>query len=183
MQEWITFVIGTLLLAYISRASLRAARSHGFCRFLAWELMLLLFTRNLDSWHDAPAAWNQTLSGILMSLSLFLVLIGYLSLQQFGRQDDRRDDGAALLDFEKTTALVTHGIYRLIRHPMYDSLMAMAAALFFKQISWLNLALALLACALLVLAALIEERENTRYFGEPYREYMQQSKRFVPFLL
>ena len=182
MLELIAFLAGTAVLAYISRASLLVTKSHGFYRFFAWELMLVLVVLNLDGWYDAPLTLDQNISGILMGISLLLVITSYLTLRQFGQQDDNRNE-APLLVFEKTTVLVTQGIYRYIRHPMYSSLIFLDGGLYFKQMSWLSGSIALFACLFLVLAALAEESENIRYFGAKYREYMKRCKRFVPFVL
>jgi len=181
MLEWSAFFAGTAFLSYVSRASLLAPKSHGFYRFLAWELMLVLVVLNINGWYDYTLTLDQKISGLLMGLSLLLVIISYGLLRQFGRQDDNRND-APLLVFEKTTVLVTHGIYRYIRHPMYSSLIFLDWGLFFKRMSWLSGSIALLACVLMVIAALVEENENSRYFGAPYQEYMKRTKRFVPFL-
>lgn len=182
MLETFAFIAGTIGLAYVSRASLRAQGSHGFYRFIAWELMLLLVVHNLKGWYSAPLSWDQTVCGILMGLSLLLALMGYLSLQQFGQRDGRRDD-ETLFTFERTTVLVTHGIFRLIRHPMYSSLILLDWGLFFKKMSWLSGGVAFLAFIFLLLATLAEERENLGYFGERYRAYMRNSKRFIPYLI
>jgi protein-S-isoprenylcysteine O-methyltransferase Ste14 len=182
MLEWIAFIAGTAVLAYISRASLRVTKSHGFYRFFAWELMLVLIVLNMDGWYVVPQTLDQNVSGILMGISLLLVIISYLSLRKFGQQDDNRND-APLLVFEKTTVLVTHGIYRYIRHPMYSSLIFLDWGLFFKKMSWMSGTVALFACLLMVIASFAEESENIRYFGAKYREYMKRNKRFVPFLL
>jgi protein-S-isoprenylcysteine O-methyltransferase Ste14 len=182
LLEGIVFTTATMALTYISRASLRVPRSHGFYRFFAWELMLVLIVLNINGWYSAPLTLDQAISGILMGLSLMLVIISYGILRQFGQQDHNRND-APLLVFEKTTVLVTHGIYRFIRHPMYSSLIFLDWGLFFKRMSWLSGGIALLACILLMIAALVEEAENIRYFGTQYREYMKRTKRFVPFLV
>lgn len=179
--EIIFFAVGTAWLLYVSRDSLRAPRSHGFYRFFAWELMLVLIVLNMDGWYDAPMTIDQIICGMLMSISLLLAVVGYQSLRLFGEQDDNRNDGP-LLVFEKTTVLVTHGIFRYIRHPMYSSLIFLDGGLFMKKMSWSSGSIALVAFALLLLATLAEEMENTRYFGAQYQEYMKRSKRFVPFL-
>jgi len=182
MLEWLAFITGTAFLSYVSRASLRMPKSHGFFRFFAWELMLVLIVLNMDGWYSAPITLDQVVCGLLMAVSLLLVITSYDTLRQHGKPDDSRND-APLLQFEKTTALITHGVYRFIRHPMYSSLIFLDLGLFFKHISWLSGSIALIACIFLVIAALVEEHENIRYFGSKYQEYMQRSKRFVPFLL
>ena len=50
LVKGVLFVIATAGLAYLSRASLRNPRSHGFTRFLAWELLLVLVLLNADAW-------------------------------------------------------------------------------------------------------------------------------------
>lgn len=182
MLEAIVFTIVTAAFAYISRDSLRAPKSHGFYRFFAWELMLVLVVLNLSGWYDDPGTFDQTVSGVLMGVSLVLVVVGYQSLHQFGRRDDNRNE-EPLLVFEKTTVLVTNGIFRYIRHPMYSSLIFLDWGLFFKKMSWLTGDIAVVACVLLVMTALAEERENARYFGTNYRDYMKRTRRFVPFLI
>lgn len=182
MLELVSFIAGTMLLAWVSRASLRAPESHGFFRFIAWELMLVLVVLNIDGWYDAPLTLTQLICGFLMAASLFLVVVSYLALLQFGKQDRSRNDGP-LLGFEKTTALVSNGIYAWIRHPMYSSLILLDWGLFFKKISWLSGGIALLAFVFLILATLAEERENLNYFGEQYRDYMDRTRRYLPFLV
>lgn len=182
MLEWIAFIAGTALLSYVSRASLRAPKSHGFYRFIAWEAMLFLVVYNLNGWYDAPSTWDQVISGILMGISLLLFVTSYATLHLFGQPDRNRKD-ASLLVFEKTTVLISHGIYRHIRHPMYSSLLFLDWGFFFKQMSWLSGSAALIATFFLVLASLVEEQESIRYFGTRYREYMKSNKRYLPFLL
>lgn len=182
MLKLVALVAGTAVLAYVSRASLRVPRSHGFYRFFAWELILVLIVLNTDGWFDAPLTLDQFVGGILMNISLVLVIIGYLSLRRFGKQDESRSD-APLLLFEKTTVLVTRGIYRYIRHPMYSSLIFLNWGLFLNHVSWLSASIAIVACVFLVITALAEEVENIRYFGAQYQEYMKRTRLFVPFLL
>jgi len=118
----------------------------------------------------------------LFSASLFLVLYSLALLQLPGKPDTRRNDGP-LLEFEKTTALITTGVYRYIRHPMYGSLLLLCWGFFFKQPSLAGCILAVIASGLLVATARTEEIENIRYFGEEYREYMKRTKLFVPFIM
>jgi protein-S-isoprenylcysteine O-methyltransferase Ste14 len=87
-----------------------------------------------------------------------------------------------MLQFEKTTTLVTVGAYRYIRHPLYSSLLSLTWGVFFKSPFWLGGILALLASCFLVATAKMEESENIRFFGAPYQAYMKQTKMFVPFL-
>lgn len=175
------FLVGTLALTWISRASLRNPRSHGFYRFLAWEAILALAVLALPVWFFDPFSLRQVVSWILLIWSIYPVVEGLRLLRGRGRPDDRRG-GEALLGLEKTTALVTGGLYGLIRHPMYTSLLMLAWGVFLKIPSLSGLALALAATIFLYQTAKIEEGENTAYFGQPYVDYRRRTKMFIPYL-
>ena len=175
------FVRVTIGLAYISRASLLAPRSHGFPRFFAWEAILGLALFDVELWFHDIFSWHQLISWPLLLISAVLVIVGLRTLKKRGRPDGRRDD-VHLMGVEKTTTLVRSGVYRHIRHPLYSSLLFLAWGIFFKAPSWWGGGLALLATLCLALAARIEEMENIRFFGKAYRRYMKQSKMFVPYL-
>jgi protein-S-isoprenylcysteine O-methyltransferase Ste14 len=176
-----SFLLGTLCLVYVSRASLAVPRSHGFYRFFAWEAILGLLLLNIHVWFHDPLSWHQLFSWPLLLISAFLVIVGVRQLKQRGAPDAQRDD-VPLVAFEKTTTLVTTGAYRHIRHPLYSSLLFLAWGIFFKAPSWLGGLLALAATLFLIATARVEEAENVRFFGEVYREYMRQTKMFIPFL-
>lgn len=182
MREGIIFFVATLGLALVSRASLRKPGSHGFYRFFAWECMLGIFVLNMRFWHVVANPTHQLISGLLFFASLLLVLFSLALLQLPGKPDTNRDD-VPLLEFEKTTTLVTSGIYRYIRHPMYASLISLCWGFFFKQPSLVAGILAVTASGLLVTTARVEEIENIRYFGEEYQKYMKRTKMFVPYII
>jgi protein-S-isoprenylcysteine O-methyltransferase Ste14 len=163
----------------VSYASLRKPRSHGFYRFFAWEAILALVLLNLPVWFLRPFAWHQLISWALLIISLFLVITGLNLLRTTGNPQPERQD-PTLLGLEKTTKLVTTGLYRHIRHPMYSSLLFLAGGVFFKQLSWLGLALAAAATYCLVRTARLEEIENIQYFGAAYQDYKQRTRMFIP---
>jgi protein-S-isoprenylcysteine O-methyltransferase Ste14 len=175
------FVVVALGLAYVSRGSLLAPNSHGFYRFLAWEVILILILLNANAWFREPFSWHQIVSWCFLSVSLFLVLHGVQLLRQIGEPDSQRDD-ASLVGFERTTTLVTTGAYRYIRHPLYSSLLFLAWGVFFKLPSWTGGLLAMLSTVLLVVTARVEEAEDIRFFGPAYEVYRRQTKMFVPFV-
>ena len=122
MWKIIAFVVLSLVLVYISRGSLRAPRSHGFYRFFAWEFILALFLLNVDVWFQDPGSWHQLISWFLLILSIVPLVFGIRALRARGKPTQQREGEPQLLAFEKTSTLVTTGIYRYIRHPLYSSL-------------------------------------------------------------
>lgn len=177
----VVFVFGTAALLSISRASLRNVGSHGFYRFFAFEAILGLILLNVDSWFTDPFSVTQIVSWILLLSSLVVLGFGVYQLRTGGQARHERQDGD-LLEFEKTTALVTSGIYRHIRHPLYASLLLLAWGTFLKDPQWVSGCLGAIATAFLIATAKADERECIRYFGSAYEIYMKKSAMFIPFV-
>jgi protein-S-isoprenylcysteine O-methyltransferase Ste14 len=177
----IIFVSGTIGLVWVSRSSLRDIQSHGFYRFFSWEVILVLFLMNVDYWFVDPFSLRQIVSWGFLIVSLFLIYEGVRLFREQGGLDQDRDD-AGLVGIEKTTDLVTTGIYHYIRHPFYSSLLFLGWGIALKHISWIGVLLATINTMLLIVTAKKEEAENSQYFGERYREYMEDTKMFVPLL-
>ncbi len=181
-QQWLAFALGSGVLVGISWRSMRHPQSHGFYRFWAWELMLALLVLNAPVWFVDRFSWNQDVSWVLLFLSLWVLGLGVYQLRRDGRPNvDKRTD-EELFTFECTSQLVTGGIYALIRHPLFCSLLLLAWGICFKQLTGLTVLLALGASVFLYLAARRDEAECTAFFGEAYREYMQRTKMFVPYV-
>jgi protein-S-isoprenylcysteine O-methyltransferase Ste14 len=181
-MKLLLFSLGTLILTYISRASLRVPRSHGFYRFFAWEAILALFLLNVDAWFRDPFAWYQIISWILLFASIIPLVFGVQALQARGKPTEKRESDPSLLAFEKTTALVTTGIYHYIRHPLYSSLFLLAWGIFFKFPSLLGGILIIITTIFLVLTAKADEAECIKFFGSQYQDYMKKTRMFIPFL-
>jgi len=178
----IFFLLGSVALAWMSRATLRNPRVHGFYRFFAWESLLGLFLINAGHWFEDPFSLRQLLAWSLLLTSAILVFESTRLFRGLGAVDRKRHD-PTLVAIERTTELVTRGVYGYIRHPMYSSLLCLGWGTFLKDVGWASTLLALFASAMLLVTAMVEERENLRYFGEPYRHYMKRTKMFVPFLI
>jgi protein-S-isoprenylcysteine O-methyltransferase Ste14 len=182
MLKLITFVVVSAGLIYISRASLRAPRSHGFYRFFAWEFIVALFLLNVDVWFRNPFSWHQIISWLLLFASFIPLGFGVHSLATQGKAAKRRADDAQLLAFEKTTRLITTGVYAYIRHPLYSSLLLLAWGVFFKAPGWSGVLLVLAATLSLIATARADETECVRYFGPSYQAYMEHTRMFVPYI-
>jgi protein-S-isoprenylcysteine O-methyltransferase Ste14 len=182
LLKWILLAIVTGALIFISRASLRDPRSHGFYRFFAWEAITVLFLFNMEPWFENPFAWYQIIAWIVLCACLVPAIWGTVLLKRAGKPVEQRDSDPNLLAFEKTTQLVTTGIYKSIRHPLYSSLLLLAWGIFFKRPSWPGGGLAAFASVCLLLTARAEEAECIRFFGPKYEAYMKKTRRFIPFV-
>jgi len=130
----VIFIISTIIIVFISRKSLVRIRSHGFYRFFAFGFMIILFLLNVDYWFTYPFSLLQIISWIFLICSGYLVIDGYRLLRSKGSPDELRPE-EHLYKLEKTTKLVTAGIYHYVRHPLYGSLLFLVWGIFFKSVS------------------------------------------------
>ena len=175
------FIFATVLVIFISRKAILNFRSHGFYRFLAWEAIAALIIWNLPHWFSEPISAKQLISWILLIASVYVLWQGVSRLRSAKRSNNR--SSKELFAFERTSELVTSGIYRYIRHPLYASLMYLAWGAFLKEISWVSNILLIIASLSLFATARADEQECIQYFGDRYKEYMEGTKRFIPFVL
>jgi protein-S-isoprenylcysteine O-methyltransferase Ste14 len=169
---WIIFLIGTAAIILFSwRFSIRARRYHGIARFFAFESILALLLLNGRYWLIRPCSGYQILSWIFLFASIPPAVLGTGLLIRDGKPDG---------DLENTTRLVTSGIYRHIRHPLYLSVGLLGLGIFLKNVTLETALLAVLVASAVTVTALVEEEEMKVRFGEAYSEYMNNTKRFIP---
>lgn len=181
MIESTLLVVCYAILIFISRHSIRSLHSHGLYRLISWMGLVGMFFLNRRSWFRDPLSVLQIVSWTALVFSVILLLTGLSGLRQMGKPDGSRMDDS-LLGLEKTTKLVTGGIYRYIRHPMYSSLLFLGMGIYLKSPGLWSSLLFILVIAALQLTADIEEKENIRYFGEDYWMYIHRTKKFIPFV-
>jgi protein-S-isoprenylcysteine O-methyltransferase Ste14 len=181
MIRILLFIILSIPIVFISRRSLFSFINHGLYRFVAWECILWLAISNIFYWYKDMLSVNQIISWILLVLALYTVISGISIIKRSGKTDSLRDN--SLFEFEKTSKLIQTGIFKYIRHPLYASLILLTWGIFFKHVGYFLLFISVLSSLALLLTALIEERENIRYFGEKYRDYMKKTWMFFPYIL
>jgi protein-S-isoprenylcysteine O-methyltransferase Ste14 len=85
------------------------------------------------------------------------------------------------LEVRKDHQLVSHGVYRSIRHPMYASIFLWSIAQALLLPNWLAGWSALGPFAVMyILRTPREERMMCEFFGQDYRDYMGQTGRIFP---
>jgi protein-S-isoprenylcysteine O-methyltransferase Ste14 len=181
MAEIIFLVLGFLVLLFISWKTIRSVHSHGLYRLVAWMGIWTLFILNWRKWFWHPFSINQLISWGFLIISIILLVMSLATLNRVGKPEQTRSDDT-LLGLEKTTKLVTSGVYGYIRHPMYSSLLFLGSGIFLKTPSFLGLAILLLVIVSLGLTAKVEEVEDIKFFGETYQVYKNRTKRFIPYL-
>jgi protein-S-isoprenylcysteine O-methyltransferase Ste14 len=155
---------------------------------LEWALMGLLFVGVLfvpaiyasTSWLDRanyrlPPEAQRSAGGMGAALMTLAIWMFWRSHADLGR------NWSPSLQLREGHTLVTEGVYRHVRHPMYASewLWSIAQALMLQNwvAGWAGLAL---FTPLYVLRVPREERMMLDRFGEEYRAYMNRTGRIVP---
>ncbi len=122
----------------------------------------------------------------------FIPLLAWLALPPLGaalwlfRRShlDLGKNWSVTLKVREQHALVTGGVYRHVRHPMYSSFFLLGLAQLLLLPNWLAGAAGLLGAGILfVFRVGREEQMMLDYFGEEYRAYMGTTKRIIPCIL
>ena len=179
--QLVVFILGTIFIVLLSKKSLRNLKHHGFYRFFVFEFTLALVLLNIPHWFDYPFTFQQIGAWILLFISLLLLAQSLYFFKKVG-SEKRTDNNVANFEFENTASLIMEGIYKYIRHPMYGSLLFLALGAFLKDITLISVSLSVAVIIFLVLTAKIEEKENIKFFGAEYKDYMKKTKMFIPYI-
>lgn len=112
--------------------------------------------------------WLGVVSGVLCSLLM------YWTLSSLGK--NLTD---TVVTREQAT-LVTHGPYRWVRHPFYVTAALLMASVTVLTANGLIGVTSLIVLALLAMRTPKEEAMLIERFGQPYRDYMARTGRFIP---
>ena len=94
---------------------------------------------------------------------------------------DLGDNWSVTLEIDARHRLVTRGVYRFVRHPMYTSFFVSGLGQALLLANWVAGPSALVAVALLVLVRVPhEEKMMIDQFGDEYRDYMRRTGGLVP---
>jgi protein-S-isoprenylcysteine O-methyltransferase Ste14 len=181
--ELVTFIILSVIIVSISWHPLLNINTHGFYRFFASEGIAWLLVNNYKYWFVNLFSFLQIISFILLLYALFIAIISFILIKTRGKINKNRNDNTAY-SFEKTTELIETGIYRYIRHPMYGSLIFLTWGIFLKNINSISLLIvSILTTIFLFITAVVEEKEDIKFFGEKYKDYIKKTKMFIPYII
>lgn len=156
-------------------ASVRDRQSLAVLLGLQWIGLILNFSL---AWFYPAAAipWHRT---ALFLFGLICILLGVAlrrySIRTLGQYFTR--DVAV----SSTQKVVQIGPYRLIRHPAYSGTLLTMLGVGLAMTNWASLA-ALLICVFggHLYRVQVEEKALIEAIGQPYIEYMQRTRRFIP---
>ncbi len=133
---------------------------------------LYLFTPWLAFADYRLPAWAPWCGAVMMCFAIWLFWHSHADL---GR------NWSVTLEVRKDHQLISHGVYRSIRHPMYAAIWLISIAQALLLQNWLAGWSALVTFGLMYFVRISrEERMMCEVFGEEYRLYMRQTGRIFP---
>ena len=116
--------------------------------------------------------WGMYINLICAVVALFLILNGWYNIH---KKYWSKATG--------TGSLVKKGVYKYIRHPQYTGLLLLS---FGMMAEWATLPMLILYPVMIgmyVRLAKKEEKDMLFEFGKQYKEYMNTTKMFIPFII
>jgi protein-S-isoprenylcysteine O-methyltransferase Ste14 len=134
--------------------------------------MIFIFTSTLDFANYYPPMWVIGLGIAVMSIALFLFWRAHADL---GRN---WSNSLEIFDEHK---LVTQGVYRQVRHPMYSAMWLMGIGQMLLLPNWVAGFAGIIGYALLYFLRVPKEEEMMlKQFGDQYQDYMATTGRIIP---
>jgi protein-S-isoprenylcysteine O-methyltransferase Ste14 len=123
--------------------------------------------------------WYRT---ILFGTGLFLILAGvalrWYAIWYLGKFF------TTTIVIQPGQTVVETGPYRYIRHPSYSGALLIFTGIGLCLTNWLSLGLVVLGAFLAYTYRVqVEEQVLVDGLGQPYRDYMKRTKRFIPFVI
>ena len=134
--------------------------------------LLYLFTPLLWFADYRQPAWMPWLGLVVMLAALWLF---------WRSHDDLGKNWSASLEVRQDHRLIKEGVFRYIRHPMYAAIFLFSIAQALMLPNWLAGLSALVPFTILyIIRTPREEAMMAQFFGDEYRDYMQQTGRLLP---
>ncbi len=149
--------------------------------FLSGPLILLLaFYENLEFISKYLSIYDNLLVGYL---GIILMIVGSVIMLSSRYQLNRHSYGGGSLSEEKEQTLLTEGMFKHIRHPIYAGGLIITIGLELAFRSLIMLSLHTLIFVIIFRDRM--QREETvllNKFGDEYQEYINKTKRLIPYI-
>jgi protein-S-isoprenylcysteine O-methyltransferase Ste14 len=125
----------------------------------------------------ANYAFHPTLAWLGTVIFVVALVLFYRTHHDLGRS------WSVTLALRDEHALITHGVYRFVRHPMYSAFWLWAVAQALLLPNWIAGFSGLVGFGTLYFGRVFyEEKMMLVAFGDGYRDYMARTKRIIPWI-
>ncbi len=164
---------------FMRRTKGATSTDSGSLRFILFGMQLAMFVAFFVSFIVKPFASNRI---PLFWAGILLMILGSAIRRHCFRVLGEYFTYAVIVSKEQK--VIDRGAYRWVRHPSYSGGTLMFAGMGLGLGNWLSLTLLLvMTIAAYGYRVMVEERALVETIGDPYREYMKRSKRFIPFVI
>lgn len=172
-------IVHSILASNFAKDMLGGARLYrlGYNLFAAVSFLPILYLmRTLPDRlvYQVPAPWSMVMFGgqIFAALMLLTAFLQTDSLSFVGLRQ--------LFETEKRGALVTQGLYRVVRHPLYT--FGLLFVWLTSTVSQNTLTVYIGATLYTLIGAYFEERKLLHEFGDGYAEYRRTTPMLIPWV-
>ncbi len=139
----------------------------------------LFFIPLIYSITDQPKFANYAFHPVLAWIGLFILIAAMALLYRTHRDLGRL--WSMTLELRGEHKLVTYGVYKSLRHPMYSAFWLWAVSQAFLLPNWVAGLAGLAGFGVLFFGRVSrEERMMVEQFGDEYRAYMARTRRIIP---
>jgi protein-S-isoprenylcysteine O-methyltransferase Ste14 len=122
--------------------------------------------------YEVPSPWNLVMFGGQL-LSILLLVIAFLQTDSLSFVGLRQ-----LFEKEESGALVVHGLYKIVRHPLYT--FSLLFIWLTPSVSQNSLTVYIGSTLYILVGVYFEERKLLREFGESYADYKKNTPMLIP---
>ncbi len=138
-------------------------------------ILYLMATLPNQQVYEIPSPWNLVMFGGQL-LSIILLLVAFLQTDALSFIGLRQ-----LFEKGEAGALVAHGLYKVVRHPLYTfSLLFLWLS---PSVSQNSLTVYIGSTLYILIGTYFEERKLLREFGEAYARYQKSTPMLIPGLV
>ena len=143
-------------------------------------ILVLLAGMVVSAWDLVRRQGSLYESSAQNIVGLMLIVIGFVII--FVAQITLRKYYSSTLVIKENHQLITHGIYRFVRHPIYlgNTIACMGISVYASSLYGFLIMLGLIPVFLVRIR--MEERLLTEEFGDRYRTYKKNTRKLIPFI-
>lgn len=180
----INMIIGTVIRFPYEKLNRKSVKKDGNYNFRENFFLILTFTGGmtlpilyfLTPWFDFA---NFKVNAVLGAVGIFMIIPSNWLFWRSHKDLDRQF--SPKLEIKESHQLITHGVYRNIRHPMYSALLLNSFCQLLLIGNWVVAPAYLIGLACLYFSR-VQNEENLmlKHFGDEYSVYSNRTYRLFP---